>query len=236
MHCVAVTQRLMRSRLLVPTQPGQKQVQQFRALVAAEPAVQEVVAPRKPVKLPKWSRFVKDPEVMLDWLEASRHIRHAKKSGDACKSFAQILARAHGTSANALMSTVPSASSWLLRSGRARLDMVAMLVWRQFWLHTLAAGADNNHVYLFCDASPKAGSEIFAATMDVYDGEEFRRWQLPCVALRPGMLDHVGKSLALVWHLFLVTGPNPEHVRAFCSKVRSITTDMGTERLIVAQP
>ena len=33
-----------------------------------------------------------------------------------------------------------------------------------------------------------------------------------------------------------ICAASPEHGRAFCSKVRSITTDMGTERLIVTSP
>ena len=40
----------------------------------------------------------------------------------------------------------------------------------------------------------------------------------------------LGKLAGLVWQLFLVIGK--VHLRVFCDAVRSVTTDMGTERLL----
>jgi hypothetical protein len=45
-------------------------------------------------------------------------------------------------------------------------------------------------------------------------------------------MDTFGKTLTIVWQIFLVCGPLLPLVRWFCSRVRSITTDMGVERNI----
>ena len=55
---------------------------------------------------------------------------------------------------------------------------------------------------------------------------------LPGVALWYGSLGVVDKAAALLWALYLVAGPDPNILRWVCWNVRSITTDMGTERLI----
>ena len=59
---------------------------------------------------------------------------------------------------------------------------------------------------------------------------------MPCLSLQPGLMDVFGKSLAMLFQIFLLAGPDPAHIRAFCSRVRSFTTDMGVERGIVEQP
>jgi hypothetical protein len=60
-------------------------------------------------------------------------------------------------------------------------------------------------------------------------------WQrrlFPLVNVGPGMATAAGKAMALLWQVFLVAGPHPKSMRNFLLRVRSITTDMGVERLI----
>ena len=49
-------------------------------------------------------------------------------------------------------------------------------------------------------------------------------------------MEALGKTLTLLWQIFLVAGPGIEAMRLFLRRVRSITTDTGVERLIVNQP
>ena len=59
---------------------------------------------------------------------------------------------------------------------------------------------------------------------------------MPLVALGRDFLDAAGKTLALLWAIFLLVGPAWSAVRRFCNMVKVILTDMGTERLIHSQP
>lgn len=75
--------------------------------------------------------------------------------------------------------------------------------------------------------------------MEVYDrngGIVFERRLMPMIALQRGALDAIGKSLALVWVIWLLVGPHIDQVIHFCNRVRSICTDMGTERKIATMP
>ena len=51
-------------------------------------------------------------------------------------------------------------------------------------------------------------------------------------ACRVGWLIILSKTVASVWQIYLMVGPEFEQVRAFCGCVRSFTTDMGVKRLL----
>ena len=59
---------------------------------------------------------------------------------------------------------------------------------------------------------------------------------MPLVALGRDFLDAAGKTLALLWLIFLLVGPAWSSMRRFCGMVKAILTDMGTERLIHSNP
>lgn len=67
-------------------------------------------------------------------------------------AFAEILARASGQQAAELTRTVAPTAYTTLQRARVRLDMIAMMLCRQFWASMLASGNDV-HAYIFCDAS-----------------------------------------------------------------------------------
>jgi hypothetical protein len=52
---------------------------------------------------------------------------------------------------------------------------------------------------------------------------------LPGVALAYGAFGVVSKAFALLWALYLIIGPWEHGLKLFFSKVRGLTTDMGTE-------
>ena len=85
--------------------------------------------------------------------------------------------------------------------------------------------------YLYTDASPQLrGVEILATTLDIRWRGNWFRCLLPVVSLSRTMLDVVGKTIALVWQLFLLTGPSFTTLQKILDRVQSITTDMGAEQ------
>ena len=60
-------------------------------------------------------------------------------------------------------------------------------------------------------------------------------WQrrlFPLVSIGPMMTTVMGKTMSLLWQVYLVAGPHPRGMRTFLNRIRSITTDLGTERLV----
>ena len=64
----------------------------------------------------------------------------------------------------------------------------------------------------------------------------WERRLLPLISLDRDYLDQIGKSLALLWIIFLIVGPSAEQVIRFCDRVRCIVSDMGTERKNATMP
>ena len=74
---------------------------------------------------------------------------------------------------------------------------------------------------------------MFATSMDAYYNTEMTRRLLPCVCLDRDQMSVVGKTLALLWQLWLVGGPALATFLFLLSRIRSITTDMGTESKVI---
>jgi hypothetical protein len=128
------------------------------------------------------------------------------------------------------MDTLEKINLETLRQARVRTDVVSMLAFRRFW-KSLEGAAVN--IYLFVDGSPqRRGLELFASTMDViFLGGHHMRKIFPYIAPVLGM-DTLSKTTALLWQVFLLCGPCFHSIRRFCASVRSICSDMGTERNI----
>jgi hypothetical protein len=232
LHTVAISQKLARQNLLVAREPSK-----IRLAAFVRPALQnhdyQAHGPCAGLaRLPRWAEVMLDPELVLDWLEATSFVKDIRQAGQAASSFARLFARSSGLSRTMLQAKLNKISYTTLRHARVRLDCVAMMVWRIFWKALLASQADRLFLYIFCDASPQRGAEMFASTVDIYDGKKFWRVLLPCIALSPCMMDAIGKSSALLWQLWLIAGPSYQHLQALRERVISITTDQGVERKI----
>lgn len=123
-----------------------------------------------------------------------------------------------------------------LQLARINLDIVAMTVTRALWRSLLSTHAGRLRIYLHCDAPPQQSAEFFATTANIFAGVLSRRWLLPRAALVAEMMGARGKTLAIIFQVFLVAGPEFQRVRAFCGKVVPITTDMGTDMLVADPP
>ena len=93
-------------------------------------------------------------------------------------------------------------------------------------------------LYIYCDASPQfRGHELFSASVEVVWGHgadtSFLRRLLPQVAVRRDMMSSEMKLYTLLWQIWLVAGPGWRSFRWFLSRIVSLTTDFGVERLLV---
>jgi len=226
---VAVTGRVHRDRLLFPGRPRWEVVGAFiRSVRGALRAGQvEDFVP------PAWRHAMCDPEVMLEWLEMSAMLKDIRRANEGAAIFARIFARKAGVAAADLLCQLDVINVETLRKCRCRADVAAMAVWRHVFDQVVRSDMASVSIYLFADASPQwRGVEVFASSMDLHVNGVFERRLLPCIYLRRGLLDTVGKAVGLCWQIWLLVGPSYHNFRAFCRRVRSLTTDQGTERLI----
>ena len=69
-----------------------------------------------------------EPELIIDWLATTIHL------SAAARSFARIVARSSGQSTGDIMRGVKGISFETLRTARIKLDCVASLMFRKFWM------------------------------------------------------------------------------------------------------
>lgn len=235
LHCVAITKRTHRQAFLCPTKPSRRVLGAFvqAASASSSTAALYQLARTQRKSNRGWKRDAHEVSIVLDWLQATKYIRSVKKMREAAASFAPLFARASGSSADRLVAGLPRVHPEVLRKARVRLDCMAMVLFRSFWqaqVQQLGIGMLPN-IYIFADASPQwRGLELYASSFDMLIGATIAHRLFPMLSLDKDLLDAAGKCLALVWQIFLLAGPSYFFVRLFCSRVRSITTDQGTER------
>ena len=229
LHMLAVSRRLRRSGLLLRSEPSRKVLKQLcdrYPLVAIGRHALAVGA--------RCHKLMYEPEVVLEWLEATSHIKDSQKIHSAMGSFGKIFARRLQMPLHSVLEGLPTISYETLRRARVRLDCVAMALHRRLAHAILEHDA---HVYIWCDASPQwRGLELFAATIEIFDGSGFHRRLAPLLSLEHSQLDASGKMLALLYQCWLMVGPRFGDLRRFCDRIRGICTDMGTERLLANMP
>ena len=117
-----------------------------------------------------------------------------------------------------------------------RLDVVCMSLFRMLWRMLSSSVC----VFLYLDSSPQAeGVELFAVSFELWalDGSvPFMRRLMPVILLPRNFWDASGKLVALLWCIWLLVGPRPDDVLRFVMSIRSITTAMGTERMLAIMP
>ena len=129
----------------------------------------------------------------------------------------------------------PGATS--LYMARLRLDVTSMLLQRRE-IRELAMHAERVlSIHVFSDGSPVVGSEIQGMSYQIcYEDGSMESHTLPALSLPFGHYGLMDKTMALVWALFLCAGPQETSMRFFLNKVKSITTDFGTELKLANSP
>ena len=241
MHCVQLTRRTHRSRMVPGNLISKRCMRAFIARASGDPGFQgpndEMISSRG-----NWRSRLRagqlDPQLVLEWVDASAYLRDLRKSFAAASSFARVFAHTGLVEHAKLIAALPIVSSELLRQARIRVDIVAMLVFRR-WFASLRKSPDAGRVviHLYCDASPQwRGLEMFASSFELSFGDTVLRRLFPLVSLDRRRLDALGKTLTLMWQIYLIAGPSADLLKYFCSRVASITTDMGVEHKIANMP
>lgn len=244
LHCVAVTRRIARARLLVADEPSKRQLSRLvrqSAAVVHEPgprqtALVPLAAELTPASVGQWA--MKSASLCLDWLAVSSHLKDIRSAPKVAEDFARIFARSGKVSEHQLLSCMETVSYGTLREARIRCDCASMLLWRRVWGHLMrTVPASSLHLYIYIDSSPQwRGLELLATSVDLFDGRVFVRRLLPVVSLERGQLDTLGKAMSLLWQLWLCFGPSFAAMRFVCSRVQAVCSDMGTESAIVNLP
>ena len=183
-----------------------------------------------------WENMHKAP-LLVEWLAASAYIKQQSQVWQAAKAFFKVLATHHEIPLPDVIQDLRAANGEVLRVARIKLDCVCSLLFRQVF----AALPDHCDIFIYLDSSPQVrGEELFAASWEVFDPVKdsfvVSRRYMPLVALGRDFMDAAGKTLALLWLIFLLVGPAWQSMRRFCNMVKAVLTDMGTERLIHSQP
>ena len=229
-HVVALGNRFRTRDEMLAKSPSQKVVQRFLQGAArdegdreGEPAVVPRATPWKKGAIPAWD--------IINWIECTKDLKQIRSRAGAMASWAQLFARHQEFEAEHLTRPVRQAPYDTLRRARYVLDVVCMLIWREWFL----ASDPDLYFHLFTDASPQwRGQELFATTIDVLaaDGSRVQRCLMPVVNIGKTMADAGGKTFAILWKIMLLVGPYYTRLRSFCNRVRSTTTDLGVERLV----
>ncbi len=124
----------------------------------------------------------------------------------------------------------------VLRRARIRFDIALLLAFR-LWFRKLLSSGEPWLLFVYMDASPQwRGRELFVASIDVVrivDGERLcSRHLLPLINLGTSYRSAYGKTWAFLWMLVLVCGGQYNMLRSVPERIRSFTTDLGTEFLV----
>ena len=174
-------------------------------------------------------RHMHDPRIVIDWLAAREHVKNINQAWFTARTFARIFAKQRRCDVSEVMGSTRRALFETLRRARIRLDAFASLVSRQWWRVILGSSIS---IFLYVDSSPQLrGEDMFASSFEIWDQRlPWSREMMPVLSLERHMHDARSKTLALLFQTWLLVGPSVEEMIRFCSRVRCILTDMGTER------
>ena len=234
LHIVPVIQRMRRPRFLHPDRPPKAQLRLFRQHLVSNPMPRTVAEKTRSSHAGAIAEPYKPAEIVR-FLNASKHLRDQKNMQQAATDilFAMFPRDADRMLAEfrAIGGRFPAKD--LLARARVRLDMVAMLIQRSNNFAEMRSGK-KIHRYLFVDASPQGGVETFGCYEEVIvdtDPSTLRSRYMPLSVLGHGHQSVADKVAATLWMAWLETGCKTLFLW-WCTTVRSITSDFGTESAI----
>ena len=235
-HIAGFTSRVCRKRLIGSKDPSSKLLKSWLK-VNCDAAARPHVKPRLHVKPRRGWSNAHEVHMILEWLAASDNIKNTRRIWGTAPKSAKVFAVANSVTVTSGLGILRPANMQVLRSARIRLDVVACNLFRKVWSELVP---DTINIYLYLDSSPQVrGEELFALSIELRDPAGNYPWErrlAPMIAIQKDYFDAVGKSLALVYLIWLLVGPTASQVIRFCDRVRGIVTDMGTERKIARSP
>ena len=172
-------------------------------------------------------KFERDPMIVLRALGFSSYLRSPQYFTEALDAADNYLGWTDAGPPPPRVAHDPSTS--VLDRSLAQMDVLAMLLQRRCFTAWFDAGCIKC-ICLFSDASPVTGIEIQGMVAQiVFKNGAAEELILPGTSLAYGHTDSMAKSMALVWAIWLVAGPDAASMRRFCNHVISFTTDFGVE-------
>ena len=169
---------------------------------------------------------------LLPWMRATLMNRNIFEANKSMAAWAHVFA-INGEPAQVLISRTRKCRPDSLRQARITLDFVACDVLRKYFDARPLQGMS---FFLFFDGSPQwRGTEIFCSSLDWTVGSLYFRRLLPLLCLERQMLSAFKKTCAVLWQLWLLSGRQALFLE-FLHRVRSATTDMGTEVGVINAP
>lgn len=239
LNVVAITARINRRLLLIPERPTALRLKNFADCAPATPTssnIAEAAAAADDLEgCPAWPKHMHHPSLVLEWLTSSSFVRDQRKTEEAAKSLCRILERSTRIPKEVPAKDMPKVNNETLRLARAWAGVFVMMLWRLAFAETFQSeDLSKVHIFLFSGASPQwRGVEVFCSSFDLVKGDRVQRRLMPFVCLSRNMLNCAGKTVALMWQLWLLLGPNYRMFRAACRRVRAVTSDLGVEKNIV---
>ena len=150
-HCVAITSKLNRKRLLVANDPSKKRLRTMTAGLKAQPKSDQGA-----LRELHWNgpQGVKDPAAMLHWMESSQTLRDQNMAAITCKRYAKLISARSGIPVEEMLKDMEFVSGRLLVKSRVRLDCAAMLLHRRWWREQCRTGHVVS-IHILCDSSPQ---------------------------------------------------------------------------------
>ena len=168
---------------------------------------------------------------ILRVIRFSRHLKDLATTDVALTDAMDVIFDGDDDAAsNALRSAPKVPQKANLQRARIRLDAVSMALEQREMAHYAETPSMVQSMHLFSDASPGTGTELQGMVIQICLSSGFMDTRvMPGVALWFGFTRLVDKAVALLWSLCLCCGPSPHVLDFVRMKVKSITTDMGTE-------
>ena len=124
----------------------------------------------------------------------------------------------------------------VIERAKARLDVMGMNINRRIFAEEVASDSIEA-ISCYSDGSLVVGAELQGMILDfVHRDGSVRKLTLPGSTIHYGKFDAINKTLAFVWSVWLVCGPSLENMEYWFGKVRSFTTDFGTEMHTLSVP
>ena len=181
---------------------------------------------------------VYDPVSILRQINFCKHLRNTAEMDEALEAAIDAVCPDAGLKQLVRVWQPEIGKKSMLFVNRLKLEPCAMLLERREFKALFECRRDQlQSAHLFTDGSPVSGQELQGMILQlVYIDGTVRNFILPGVVLHYGFNSVADKTIALLWALFLVCGPDEELLTWLLSNVRSITTDMGTELKIMDSP
>ena len=201
MHIVPVTGKTQKAAFLNGCAPSTKQL---RSVLKNVQNLPHQPRPHNTLASHRIRKHFKDAmpaEKIVDLIRASAELRQVKRMRHGTSAFARLFSKGGPETAEQMLARVGSTNREVIRAGRIRLDYVGNIAFRRY-LTTL--DLDTISIQLYADASPqRRGLELFAASFDLFVGDEISRRFFPFVAATLG-LSVEGKLMTLLWQIFLM--------------------------------